>query len=230
MKKRSRRWKYRNTTLLVLSLIALFFLADTAVAHALIKQIGSYGYFGALITGIFFVSTFTVAPASIVLFHLAQDFNPFLIALCAGAGGVIGDLLIFRFLRDGVFEEIQPFLKRFKGSYLHALIRTRYFIWLAPVVGAVIIASASHFWKGILAFKDQLDSHGRGNSYTNWKQADGKFDPVIEAVLQSKIHVIFCMRSKMDYVLETDSKGKQVPKKVGLDYLLSFIKFLIRSE
>lgn len=87
---------------------------------------------------------------------------------------------------------------------------------VAADYGCVIIDSASHFWKGILAFKDQLDSHGKGNSYTNWKDADRKFDPVIEAVLQSKIHVIFCMRSKMDYVLETDSKGKQVPKKVGL--------------
>lgn len=81
--------------------------------------------------------------------------------------------------------------------------------------GAVIVDSASHFWKGILAFKDQLDSHGKGNSYTNWKQADGKFDPVIEAVLQSKIHVIFCMRSKMDY-LQTEENGKKVIKKMGL--------------
>lgn len=81
--------------------------------------------------------------------------------------------------------------------------------------GAVIVDSASHFWKGILTFKDQLDSHGKGNSYTNWKQADGKFDPVIEAVLQSKIHVIFCMRSKMDY-LQTEEGGKKVIKKMGL--------------
>lgn len=80
---------------------------------------------------------------------------------------------------------------------------------------AIIIDSASHFWKGILAYKDQIDSHGRGNSYTNWKQADQKFDPVIEAVLQSKIHVIFCMRSKMDYA-QTEENGKKVVKKMGL--------------
>lgn len=86
---------------------------------------------------------------------------------------------------------------------------------VAAGYGAVIVDSASHFWKGILAFKDQLDSHGKGNSYTNWKQADGKFDPVIEAVLQSKIHVIFCMRSKMDY-LQTEENGKKVIKKMGL--------------
>ena len=134
-------WRYRNTTFLLLSFTALFFIADTEIAHALIRQIGSYGYVGAAITGVFFVSTFTVAPASVVLFHLAQDFNPLLIALCAGAGAVVGDLLIFRFLRDGVFDELKPLLVKFSGSYFAALLRTRYFAWLLPVVGAIIIAS-----------------------------------------------------------------------------------------
>jgi len=100
-----------------------------------------------------------------------------------------------------------PFLSEHFKSGVEAAVSAGY--------GAVIIDSASHFWKGILAFKDQLDSHGKGNSYTNWKQADGKFDPVIEAVLQSKIHVIFCMRSKMDY-LQTEENGKKVIKKMGL--------------
>src|SRR3989344_7331054 len=84
--KRTLRWRYKNTTLLAISIVGLFFLADTEIAHALIKQIGSCGYVGAAITGVFFVSTFTVAPSSVVLFHLAQDFNPIFIALYAVAG------------------------------------------------------------------------------------------------------------------------------------------------
>lgn len=80
---------------------------------------------------------------------------------------------------------------------------------------AVIIDSASHFWKEILAFKDRLDKRG-GNSYTNWAEAGNKFDGIITAVLQSPIHMICCLRSKMDYVLEQNDKGKQVPKKVGM--------------
>ena len=139
--KKTLQWKYKNSTLLVLSLIALFFLADTEIAHAFIIQIGSYGYLGAAITGIFFVSTFTVAPASVILFHLAQDLNPVMIALYAGAGAVIGDLLIFRFLKDGVFDELAPIFKRFEGSYLSMLFKTPYFAWLVPVAGAIIIAS-----------------------------------------------------------------------------------------
>ena len=136
-----RRWKYKNTTLLILSLIALLFLADTDVAHALIRQIGSYGYLGAAITGIFFVSTFTVAPASVVLFHLAQDFNPILIALYAGTGAAVGDLLIFRFLKDRVYEELAPLFRKLGNPHLSSLFKTSYFAWLFPVLGAIIIAS-----------------------------------------------------------------------------------------
>ncbi len=139
--KKSSRWRYKNTTLLVLSLVALFYVADTEVAHALIKQIGSYGYLGAVITGVFFVSTFTVAPASVVLFHLAQEFDPILIALCAGAGAAIGDLLIFRFLKDRVFDELTPLFRKFGNSHVSRVFKTPYFAWLLPVIGAIIIAS-----------------------------------------------------------------------------------------
>ncbi len=79
----------------------------------------------------------------------------------------------------------------------------------------VVIDSASHFWEGVLAYKDALDKRG-GNSYTNWNEAGAKFKIVLDAVLQSPIHVICCMRSKMDYVQEKDDRGKTTIRKVGL--------------
>lgn len=79
----------------------------------------------------------------------------------------------------------------------------------------LIIDSASHFWEGILEYKSKLDARG-GNSYTNWSDAGNKFKGILDAILQSDIHIICCLRSKMDYVLETNDRGKQVPKKVGL--------------
>ncbi|HPA19675.1 MAG TPA: AAA family ATPase [Verrucomicrobiae bacterium] len=79
----------------------------------------------------------------------------------------------------------------------------------------LIIDSASHLWKGVLEFKGSLDSRG-GNSFTNWNQAGKKYDAGLAAILQSDIHLIACMRSKVEYVLEEDIKGKQVPRKVGL--------------
>jgi hypothetical protein len=79
----------------------------------------------------------------------------------------------------------------------------------------LIIDSATHWWQGVLEYKDQLDKRG-GNSYTNWGDANKHYDLFLRAVLFSKIHVICCMRSKMDYILEVNDKGKQVPRKVGL--------------
>lgn len=140
-KSRKKKWAYKNTTLLILSVIVFVLLADTPVVHALIRHIGTYGYIGSFVTGIFFVSTFTVAPASLVLFHLAQDYNPILIALTAGAGAVIGDLLIFRFFKDRIFTEFSPLIQRLKKRHVLELFKSPYFGWLTPLIGAVIIAS-----------------------------------------------------------------------------------------
>jgi hypothetical protein len=78
-----------------------------------------------------------------------------------------------------------------------------------------IIDSFSHAWLEILDFKAALDARG-GNSYTNWSKAGAKFNKLMATILQSQIHLICCMRSKMDYVLEQDIRGKLVPRKVGL--------------
>jgi hypothetical protein len=79
----------------------------------------------------------------------------------------------------------------------------------------MIIDSASHFWEGILEYKDKLDRRG-GNSFTNWNEAGRQFKDILNSVLQSPIHVICCLRSKIDYVIEQDGRGKATPKKVGL--------------
>ena len=79
----------------------------------------------------------------------------------------------------------------------------------------LIIDSATHFWNGVLEYKNQLDKRG-GNSFTNWNDANKHYELMLRAILFSKIHVIACMRSKMEYVLEQNDKGKHVPQKVGM--------------
>jgi hypothetical protein len=90
-------------------------------------------------------------------------------------------------------------------------------VWGAVREGyrVLIIDSFSHAWQGILDYKAGLDGKG-GNSYVNWNKAGSKFNDVLAALLQSPIHIIACMRSKMDYVLEPDSKGRMTPRRVGL--------------
>lgn len=141
VKKEWRNWSYKNTTYLILSLIAFFYLAETDFVQNLIKTIGGFGYLGGFFTGIFFVSIFTVVPATAILFNLADVLNPWEVAIFAGIGAVLGDYFIFLFLRDKVFEELHDILNKLGGSLVKKLFYTPYFIWLLPVLGALIIAS-----------------------------------------------------------------------------------------
>ena len=136
-----RRWKYKNTMLLVVSLIAFFYVARTPQVDAAIKSVGSLGYLGAFMTGVFFVSTFTVAPAAVVLFHLATMLHPVEIALLAGVGAMVGDYIIFRYMKDHVFAELLPLARKAQTPRLKILFKSPYFAWILPVVGAFLIAS-----------------------------------------------------------------------------------------
>lgn len=83
----------------------------------------------------------------------------------------------------------------------------------------IIIDSLSHAWAGEGGLLDQqgkIADAGRGNSYTAWRQITPMHNRFVEAMLTSKCHVIATMRSKTEYVLETNDRGKQEPKKVGM--------------
>lgn len=80
----------------------------------------------------------------------------------------------------------------------------------------VIIDSLSHSWNGTGGALDKVNNSNSSNSYTAWKQVTPIFQRMIDAILQSACTVICTMRSKQDYVMETNEKGKQVPRKVGM--------------
>lgn len=126
---------------MLLSLLLLFLFADSAVVKNFIGAVGGLGYFGIFITGLFFVSTFTVAPASVILYLLSSQFGPLKIALIAGLGASMGDLLILRFLKDKIFEELSPLFTKVVGHRILKFFKTPYFAWLSPLVGILIIAS-----------------------------------------------------------------------------------------
>lgn len=116
-------------------------MADTPYMKNLVSWIGAFGYFGAFLAGIMFVSVFTIAPAFVILFYLAQSLNPYLIALSAGLGGVLGDYLILKFLKDRIFTELKPLFLNHGGRPLKKLFKTPHFAWALPIMGAMIIVS-----------------------------------------------------------------------------------------
>lgn len=136
-----KNWRYKNTAFLVLSMLTLYYFADSAVVKGVINHIGNLGYIGAFLSGIFFVSIFTVAPSAVILFHIAESYNPLWTAIIAGVGAVVGDYIIFRFLRDRIFQELHPLIIKMEGKHLRSWFSSPYFSWLIPFIGAFIIAS-----------------------------------------------------------------------------------------
>lgn len=83
--------------------------------------------------------------------------------------------------------------------------------------GIIIIDSMSHAWAyqgGVLDIHNEASKNK--NSFTSWNDAGKIQNSFVDAVMSSKAHTISTIRSKMDYVLEQNNEGKQVPTKVGL--------------
>lgn len=84
----------------------------------------------------------------------------------------------------------------------------------------IVIDSLSHAWEGaggVLELTDKAAARSKtGNSYTAWRETTPIHNQLINAMLQSKCHVIATMRSKTEYVLQEDDRGKKVPKKIGM--------------
>lgn len=82
----------------------------------------------------------------------------------------------------------------------------------------IIVDSLSHFWSyegGVLDIKAQLDKKG-GNSYANWAEPSSLHNKMIDALFANQVNMIATMRSKTEYALEENEKGKLAPKKLGL--------------
>jgi len=80
--------------------------------------------------------------------------------------------------------------------------------------GVCVIDSLSHEWTGEGGCLGIVDALGKG--FTGWKNVTPRHERLINAILQSDMHIIATMRSKSEYAVETNLKGQAVPKKIGM--------------
>jgi len=139
------RWgnfQYRNIANLLLSIVLAFLIFNNSTFRELLYHLGGYSYLGAFIGGMFFVSSFSVSIGIVVLILLINILPLFQIALIAGLGAAVADLLIFRFVRDsGLIVELKQIVFKFKGDKVAEFFHREYLKWVLPVLGAIIIAS-----------------------------------------------------------------------------------------
>jgi hypothetical protein len=79
----------------------------------------------------------------------------------------------------------------------------------------IIVDSITHEWDGkggILQISESMT----GNSFTNWAKITPRHQAFVDAILQSKCHMITTVRRKQDYEMTKDSNGKLQVQKAGL--------------
>ncbi|MEK7514475.1 MAG: hypothetical protein AAB587_01500 [Patescibacteria group bacterium] len=131
----------QDAVFIFLSIIVAFLLAQTNALEQFILGVQGLRFFGSFIAGIFFTSVFTLAPSTVVLGEIARSESLFLVALFGAIGAVIGDMVLFLFIRDHLSKSISSFFTKLKIKHFHSFLRTRMGKRLATLLGAVIIAS-----------------------------------------------------------------------------------------
>lgn len=127
--------------LVVTSLLIAIILSTQGWLEAFIGLTPARGILGSFLGGFFFVSVFTAAPAAILILEVAGHTHPLIVAGVGALGSVVGDLVIYRFVKSRLSQDIIYLLGLTPAKRLRAFSRLRLTRFLLPLLGALVIAS-----------------------------------------------------------------------------------------
>ena len=109
---------FRDLGIIILSFLIALILVKTGSLSNLINDFERWQYLGSFLAGIFFVSIFTVAPAAVALAGIAKNNSVLLTALLGGLGGLVGDYLLFRFVKNRLGADILSLVRHHPSKRL----------------------------------------------------------------------------------------------------------------
>src|SRR3989344_1125991 len=111
MNHRRENFILQDMAIIALSIIIAIILARTDVLITILTSTKELERLGSFVAGLFFTSAFTTAPAIVTLGEIAQANSLVPTALFGALGAVIGDLIIFRFVRDKLSDHLLKIIK-----------------------------------------------------------------------------------------------------------------------
>lgn len=124
-----------------------------------------------------------------------------------GSGSLYSDLGPYATLNFGPPYTVARFVKAHDAAVLEGY-------------EVIVIDSLTHFWSGEGGILDAVDkiaaTSTSGNSFAAWKKGTPLQKQFMDTQLASPCHIIATVRSKTEWVVEENEKGKKVPRKVGL--------------
>lgn len=83
----------------------------------------------------------------------------------------------------------------------------------------LVVDSLSHAWIGRGGALEQVDAEASRTSskstFAAWRHVTPQHNRLVDAICSAPLHVIATMRSKTEWVLEPDERGRTKPRKVG---------------
>ncbi len=130
-----------DMVLLAASISFAIWFAETGLTHKVVGYFSAFPLLGIFIAGMFFTSVFTTAPAIVLLGDFAQTTSLPTLAIVGALGAMVGDYVLFRFVKGHVSDDIDYLLSFGRKNRFSAIFKTRLFRYFVPFIGALIIAS-----------------------------------------------------------------------------------------
>ena len=135
---KARKELIKDLVLVIVGGFIAFALAKLGFIDWLVSLVGNV-VVSSFLAGIFFTSAFSIAPAAIALVHINGPTQ--VVALWGALGALCGDLILFYFIRDRFADHLLQSLRPSFTRHILTSFHLGFMKWLAPVLGALIIAS-----------------------------------------------------------------------------------------
>ena len=136
-----RRRLLKDLLIVSISIAFAAYIGESALLAGIFGVAKSHIIISAFVGGLFFTSVFTTVPAIVFLGKLSLVGDPITIAIAGAIGAAIGDLIIFRFIRDHLSADIASLVSSNTRMRFSHIFEYRFFRWSMAVLGALIISS-----------------------------------------------------------------------------------------
>ena len=104
------KFKYPKLFILVICILAAYFLFSNPIVQSSINTLQEFRYLGLFVAGMLFAFGFS-APFAVGFFITLQPQSIILAGLIAGMGALFSDILIFRFIKISFMDEFEELKK-----------------------------------------------------------------------------------------------------------------------
>ncbi|MDP2695705.1 MAG: hypothetical protein Q8O87_00440 [bacterium] len=132
---------YRNLVILTVGVLIAIFLVRLGIDDAIISASGRVQILANFLAGMFFTSVLTVGTAAVVLGELALDVGLVQLAFVGALGAIIGDLILFSFIRDRIADDFAALIHQQRYRGLRHILHLALWHRLLPVLGFILVAS-----------------------------------------------------------------------------------------